>query len=267
MPSEELVSVIIPTVRRRRRLWQALISVCRQTYSQVEVIVINDGGEPLEEIIGHFENMCSDCPIRYVPLPSNHGLAHARNIGISNASGSIIALLDDDDQFRPTHLSRLVHILQTQQPQTVLVYDDVLIQVESGTEDDPDPRIIATCKFGLPYDEKMFNQDDYIVPSSTVFWRHAFEAVGGFDENLPLCEDWDFLLRLRERGHLQYVGGEIGVEYSVRPTAGDNLGSTLNATRRAVLDALSARYGLPPLSPKTFLDVARDLCFSIAPMS
>ena len=94
--------------------------------------------------------------------------------------------------------------------------------------------------------------------------RHSdCDALGGFDEALTLCEDWDFLLRLRERGALQYVPGAVGTDYSFRLHAGDNLGSQFDAVRDATLHLLAERYGLPPLQPKTFLDVAKTLGFPI----
>src|SRR5262249_17334535 len=105
-------------------------------------------------------------------------------------------------------------------------------------------------------------QDDFIVPSSIVFSRKAFEAAGRFDEALLITEDWDFFLRLRDRGHLLYVDGEIGVDYSLRLATGGNASRVFDAQRGAVLDLLSKRYGLPRLAPKTFHDVALDLGFT-----
>jgi hypothetical protein len=80
---------------------------------------------------------------------------------------------------------------------------------------------------------------------------------------LRFCEDWDLLLRLRERGAFVYVPGEIGIEYSLRLAANDNTGSIFDANRRAALDYLSAQYGLPHLQPKNYLDVALGLGFTV----
>jgi glycosyltransferase involved in cell wall biosynthesis len=250
-------------MRRPRRLEQALRSIGAQTYSQVEAIVVNDGGVPVDAIVAAYATETGR-PITYLALSENRGLAAARNAAASRASGDLLALLDDDDRYRPDHLERLVAALHTDAG-AVLAYDDVLIQVEEGTEDDLEPRVVATCRFGLAYDKAIFDADDYIVPSATVLRREAFEIAGGFDETIPICEDWDFLLRLRERGALCYVGGTIGVDYSFRVSAMDNLGSVFDDRRRAVLDLLSRRYGLGPLVPKTFLDVARDLGFALVP--
>jgi glycosyltransferase involved in cell wall biosynthesis len=260
---QPLVSVIVATFRRPQRLWKALESVGNQTYSDVELIVVNDGGVPVGEMIDRYIASFRR-PVKYIPLPQNRGLAAARNIGIMAAAGDILALLDDDDRFFPTHLERLVPALG-EDPRRVLTYDDVLILIENGTEEDAEPHIIATCRFGRPYEQVVFDQNDYIVPSSMVLSRKAFEAAGRFDETIPICEDWEFLLRLRKLGNFHYVAGDIGIEYSFRARTLDNLSAQFDETRRKILDMLSATYGLPHLGPKTFLDVARDLGFAIVP--
>lgn len=263
MPDDEPISVIIPTQRRPRRLWDALRSVGAQTYPAVTAIVVNDGGVPVGDIVARYHAEFGR-PAELIDLPAVGGLANARNVGLRAAQGPIIALLDDDDRFRPTHLARLAAALRDH-PEAALVYDDVLIQVEDGTEADGPGRVVATCRFGRPYDRATFDRDDFIVPSAAVFRRAAAEAAGGFDTVIPMCEDWDFLLRLRDHGALRYVPGAIGVDYSLRTGAGDNLGSRFDARRRLALDMLAARYNLSHLDPKTFLDVARDLGFTIEP--
>lgn len=256
-----LVSIIIPTVRRPQRLWQALESVASQEYLETEVIVVNDAGVAVGDLVEQYRTTFGKSAL-YVNLPINRRLAGARNAGIAAASGSIIALLDDDDRFMAAHLAQTVAAL-IDNSNAVLAYDDVLIQLEGGTEDDTAPIIIGDCRFGRPYDPQVFATDDFIPPSAQVFWRKEWEAIGGFDEYLPICEDWDFLLRLRERGDFLYVPDELGVIYSYRVQSGDNLSSNFGSERQQVLDSLSARYHLPPLVPKTFLDVARDLGFTV----
>ncbi len=258
-----LASVILPTVDRPIRLWQALESVGQQTYQSVEVIVINDGGPDVEHLVHRYQQTYQR-PARYVAHPKNRGLAAARNTGLAAASGDVIALLDDDDRFRRDHLTQLIAPL-LRSPATVLTYDEVLIEIEDRQSNPEQPRIVATCRLGMPYDATSFNQDDYIPPSAMVFRRADGLAAGGFDEVIPMCEDWDFLLRLRQLGSFQYIPGDIGVDYNLR-LAGDNLGSQFGEVRQRALQMLSERYGLPPLQPKTFLDVARELGFAIIPV-
>ncbi|HEU5437835.1 MAG TPA: glycosyltransferase family 2 protein [Ktedonobacterales bacterium] len=256
------ISVIIPTQRRPARLWRALASVAAQSYPAVEVVVVNDGGVPVEQIVARYRQECGR-PIIYIALPEQRGVGGARNAGIAVASGTLLALLDDDDRYLPGHLARLAKSL-ADHPDASAAYDEALIQVEAGSAEEAEPRVVATCRFGLAYDEQRFRHDDYIVPGTLLLRREAFERAGRFDETLPALEDWDLLLRLRAFGGFHFTAG-IGLEYSQRVQAGDNASSVFDDRRRATLDTLSARYGLPHLEPKTFLDVARELGFALRP--
>jgi glycosyltransferase involved in cell wall biosynthesis len=268
MSDPPLVSVLIPTLRRPRRLWQALASVGAQTYPHVEAVVVNDAGADVSTVVARYESTFGR-PARYIAHSENRGLSATRNTAAAAASGSLLALLDDDDRYLPDHLARLVPLL-TGNPQAALAYDDVLILAEEGEDDAEAPQTVAVCRFGRPYDAAVFERDDFIVPSATLIRREAYESIGGFDEKLRVSEDWDFLLRLREQGALCYDGSAVGVLYSQRTNPAGrsgNQGSWFDESRRAALDYLSARYDLPPIAPKTFLDVAREMGFPLVPIA
>lgn len=258
-----LVSVVMLTYQRPRRLWQALESIGKQTYPQVEVVVVNNGGVPVDAVIERYEQEFQR-PIQYVTLRTPQYLGVASNVGAATAHGEVLALLGDDDRYRPRHLERLMQTL-AQKPQAVVAYDEALLMLEDSTSADEDPHVVATCRLGLPYEKRRFEQDDYILTSALAIRRKAFDACGGFDGSLPFVEDWDLLLRLRQHGVLLYVPGEIGVEYSVRTQGTDHIGAVFNQERQNCLDWLTARYELPPLIPKTFYHVARDLGCEIVP--
>lgn len=99
-----LVSVVIPTYNRRDTLQQCLASVTHQTYSNYEVIVVDDGStDSTDEMIRwRFPD------VRYIRQRTNHGPAAARNLGIEVARGEIVAFTDDDCQLPPEFLSRIV---------------------------------------------------------------------------------------------------------------------------------------------------------------
>lgn len=259
-----LVSVIIRTFQRPQRLWSALESVAMQTYPEVEVVVVNNGGVPVENVIECYKETFSQ-PIQLVTLTEPVQLGAAHNRGIAVARGELIALLDDDDRYCPTHLEQVINALK-QAPETALAYDDGLILIEDTASVNDEPHVVATCRFGFPYDKQRFEQDDYILPNSIVMRRAAFEAVGGFDETMHVCEDWDFLLKIRTQGTFLYVPGKIGSEYSIRISARDNTSSTFDSRRHAALALLETRYHLPHLVPKTFYDVARDFGCEVIPV-
>lgn len=250
------VSVIIPTFQRPQRLWQALESVGQQTYADVEAVIINNGGSSVEKMIKRYEQEYQR-PVQYITLRRGQHLGVARNIGAAAAQGDLLALLDDDDRFCPTHLECLMRAL-AQRPGAVAAYDDALLMIEDGSSAEGTSQVVASGRFGVPYEKQRFERDDYIITSALVLRREVFSSCGGFDRSLSILEDWDLLLRLRDYGELLYVPGEIGIEYSVRLSAGDHMGAVFDQKRRDGLDRLSARYTLPPLIPKTFYDVARD---------
>ena len=254
-----LVSVIIPTFQRPQRLWSALESVAMQIYPEIEIIVVNNGGFSVESVVKRYKETFP-LPIQLITLTEPVQLSTARNRGIAAAHGELIALLDDDDRYRPIHLQQVINALK-QTPEAALGYDDGLILIEHTISVNDEPHIVATCRLGLPYNKERFEQDDHIVMRRT-----AFEAVGGFDETMDVCEDWDFLLKLRTQGTFLYVPGEIGSEYSMRILANDNMSSTFDSRRYAALALLETRYNLPHLVPKTFYDVARDFGCEVIPV-
>ena len=101
-----LVSVIIPTYNRPDFLDEAILSVVCQTYKNIEILVIDDGSS-----INYAESICekySNCKYLH---KINGGLSSARNYGIANANGELIAFLDDDDFWLKTKIEKQVKIL------------------------------------------------------------------------------------------------------------------------------------------------------------
>lgn len=259
-----LVSVIIPTFQRLQRLWSALESVGMQTYPEIEVVVINNAGISVENVVERYKATFPQ-PIHLITLTEPVPIAAARNKGIAATYGELIALLDDDDRYRPIHLEQVVNALN-QTPEAALAYDDGLIMIDDATSANDEPHIIATCRLGLPYEKERFEETNHILASSIVVRRTAYEAVGGFDETMVVCSDWEFLLKVRTQGTLHYVPGEIGSEYSQRILANDNISSVFDSRRYAAMAQLETRYNLPPLVAKTFYDVARGFGFPVIPI-
>jgi glycosyltransferase involved in cell wall biosynthesis len=97
-----LVSIVIPTYNRRDDLPLALNSLAAQTYPRIEVIVINDGGASVDDIVASYPFA------RVVNLPANVGVHNAVVLGSATTMGEYLAFLADDDLLMPDHLERLV---------------------------------------------------------------------------------------------------------------------------------------------------------------
>jgi hypothetical protein len=106
------------------------------------------------------------------------------------------------------------------------------------------------------WDPAVMARDDYVPPSAVAVRRDLFEVLQGFDESFRYSEDWDFLLRAARRVTPRRVPGAT-VEVRMRDHG--HLSGERGAERRAALDRLAARHGLPALAIKTFWDVAGDV--------
>lgn len=101
-----LVTIVVPTYDRADVLPQALDSVQAQSYQNIEVLVVNDGGPPIDALVARYPRA------RCISSPSNRGVLASCNIGIANASGSYIGFLSDDDIYYFDHVERLVKALE-----------------------------------------------------------------------------------------------------------------------------------------------------------
>ena len=189
-----LISIVVPTFNRPERLENALESISLQEGARFEVIVVNDGGADVGEIVALWSRVMS---VRYVQLPVNAGLARARNAAIREARGDIIAFLDDDDVMLAGHLragvqelgdSDVVDAVYTQ----VALCDEFIApgavptahQIKAHYRAAFDDRLLLICNF---------------MPVNALFIRRRDAIPILFDEGLPQLEDWDLWLRLHVR--------------------------------------------------------------------
>ena len=189
-----LVTVIMPTHNRPELLKDALASLVAQDYGNWEAIVVNDGGPSVAELAAKAD---PDRRIRYVEHRRSFGPAAARNLALRLARGDIVCYLDDDDFFRPNHLSTIVAALA--KDGRCFVYTDAEIVVEDLLDGKR-----VTGERGNPYRHDAYSRERLLVanyiPINT--WAHRWEcvtAVGFFDEALESFEDWEFLLRVARK--------------------------------------------------------------------
>lgn len=187
------VSIILPTFDRAHLLGRALDSVLAQSWSDFELLVVDDASRDhtREVVAGR-----GDRRIRYLRLEHNVGPAAARNRGIAAARGRYFAFQDSDDEWMPAKLARQVVALE-ERPSLGMVYCDMVRVHRNGVETPHhspalsrgrwiDPRTGFYGAFGLGI-------------QSAVIRRAALEAVGPFDERYRCFEDLDLFLRLSSR--------------------------------------------------------------------
>ncbi len=198
-------SVIIPTYNRWPLLREALVSVCRQTCRELEILVVDDGST--DETKAQVE--CLRGPIRLLSCHRG-GPARARNVGIREACGAFIAFLDSDDLWLPEHLAGAWDIIG-RHPQIDFLFADARLIRAAGVRasylrDKP----IEAVPFDAEGSWRIFHrtvypelvQDSTVTTSSAIVRRERLQDIGGFDERLtPFGEDTDLWLRICARSH------------------------------------------------------------------
>lgn len=211
-------SIIVPTYNRPEFLSNALRSILEQTHRNFEVIVVNDAGCDVEQVISSLNHSGQ---IRYIRQPRNMGLSAARNAALTVARGRYLVNLDDDDMMLPDHLATLLKAHQ-ENPACVVYTDAVIVSevIDRGLRKE--------VGRGNPYHHGVFDRfrlrvTNYIPVNAWSCKRWMYEQIGGFDESLPALEDWDVLLRLSSQFEFVHIP-RTTVEVRTRPrTESDNM--------------------------------------------
>ncbi|WP_224242050.1 glycosyltransferase family 2 protein [Hyalangium gracile] len=190
---DSAISVLIPTRHRPVLLQRALASVAAQTRRPDEVLVIDDGDEPLE--------LLSRGEVSVVRQEAPHGAPRARNRGASLVRGRFIAFLDDDDTWHPDYLAEAERIALTGDLDLVLT---AFLKVKEGAsvgEQEIVPEKVPP-EFLRPEDFLVRNPG--IRGSNLFISRSTFMRAGGFDQTLPSFHDMDLGYRLACLPGLRY---------------------------------------------------------------
>lgn len=186
------VSVVIPTHNRPELLKRALSSVYAQTYTDFEVIVVDDGDKPRAyDVLGKY---LSRQNFAYLETEKDTGGSATRNVGIKHAKGEYIAFLDDDDEWLPKKLEMQVPLLKETSSKVGFVFcainnihRDGKIETTPVNPDTRDYSTIALIRF------------NGFMTSGLVVRRAVFDEVGMFDESLPSHQEADLILRIAQK--------------------------------------------------------------------
>lgn len=196
------VSVVVPTYNRANVIGRALRSILEQTYSDYEVIVVDDGStDDTESVV----NAINDARLRYIPLSENQGVAHARNVGIREAACDYIAFLDSDDEWLPDKLQLQMEEMEKLDDSYGMVY----CRMGGWTRDGSSRFVCPVLDWkqevlaGNIFHSLLFR--NVIGTPSMLVRRECFEEVGGFKEALHCLEDWEMILRIAKRWKIGFV--------------------------------------------------------------
>jgi glycosyltransferase involved in cell wall biosynthesis len=195
-----LVSVVLTTNRASPYLQTALESLVAQTYTEWELILVDDGSPEPDAV----EAACSSVPGARVIHQANAGISVARNVGIAGSRGTYVAFLDDDDEWSPERLALQVAALQAR-PDAVAAYGQIDFIDEHGDN-------VGTAELA-PGDLGAFLRNDMSAPIiSLMVVRRALDRVGGFHSMFAMSEDIDLIYRLARAGPFVFVP-EVLVHY------------------------------------------------------
>lgn len=195
------VSVIMPAYNVARYLSAAIESVLDQTFTDLELLVIDDGSTDATREIA---TACAarDPRIRLLQKP-NGGISSARNHGLRAASGALIAILDSDDVWSPAYLATQVRILEGRPEIDVVTGNAWFLGGRlTGRPARPVPDLRPAP------DLAQILADESAVFIMSIFRHRVYETIGGFDETLQTNEDYDFWLRAAAAGFLFYRNDE-----------------------------------------------------------
>jgi glycosyltransferase involved in cell wall biosynthesis len=236
---EALVSVIIPCYNSEAFLEEAIASAMAQTYSPVEIVVVDDGSTDRSPQIAQ------SLPVRYIRQP-NRGLAASRNLGIRESKGSYIVFLDADDRLKPEAIEIGVRIL-AQRPQYAMAVGDHFFVSHNGS-------YLAASRKNCPpafHYEALLRSNFIEMVSTVLFRRSVLEEAGGFDTRFRVSEDYELYLRVAKT-HAIYCHPAIVAEYRIHES---------NISRNAELMLITTLRALRSQAPYVRSDFRRLSAF------
>lgn len=189
------LSVVIPAYNYARFLPEAIESVLAQTLSSLELIVVDDGStDETKQVVERFD----DPRVRYV-WQSNQGLSAARNTGIREARGELVAFLDADDRWRPDFAETVVARFEKCGPDFGMICTGFSRIDENGRALPENRHLTADGRWNAEISAREFCLRNQPISSSVVIRRAVFEECGMFDTTMRSSEDRDMWIRIASR--------------------------------------------------------------------
>ncbi len=245
------VSVCIPSYNNSDLIGYAIRSALGQTYSDIEVIVVdNDSADDSERVV----RSLSDERVKFSKNSVNIGMTRNWNKCISMASGEFICLLCADDMYLPTFVERTLSMLEMH-PNLGFVHCAYKSINEKGEVIGAyRMQELDTIESGLAFFERIIH-GNFLVISGTMFRRTCFEELGCFDEKLEYAPDWEMSARIS----LHYDVGYVSQSLACYRFHESNLTKTLMKSNRIIhegfktIDSIASDLArVPSLHPRAF---------------
>lgn len=196
------VSIIIPTHNRRELVKRAIHSALEQSYTDYELIVVDDGSSD-----GTMADLQENFPMLRLFQLDGKGVSSARNLAAQKANGEWLAFLDSDDAWHPEKLRLQMQALKTRPNYHLCHTNEIWMRNNKRVNPMQKHRKMGGWIF-IPCLQLCL-----ISPSSALINKEIFFNLGGFDESLPACEDYDLWLRYTSRYPVLYLEDALTVKY------------------------------------------------------
>lgn len=202
----DLISVVVPVFNRAHSIRRSLGSICGQSYSNLDIVVVDDcSTDDLESAVSSL----GDSRVRLISRELNGGAAAARNTGIAAAKADFIAFHDSDDVSLFDRFEREMRLLCSLPDDYIGVYSAAIAHTDTTEAG----RSFATARVLPPVHRKVLSGDlfketlagNFIDMPTMLLKKSAALAAAPFDERLRNNVDWDFTLRLTKEGKFGFV--------------------------------------------------------------
>lgn len=225
MNENPLISIIIPCYNDAQYIEQSVQSALDQTYHNKEIIVVDDGSNiKTKAVLKKLEPK-----IAKLITQENQGQSKARNVGINEAKGNYILVLDSDDFFEPTFCEKAIAFFLENKDVQLVTCEANLLHIDGSVE-------IYKPKGGT-ISNFMYAND---ALGTSLFVKEDWQKIGGYDESMRKgFEDWEFFIRLLKNGGKCYVIPEILYSYRKR---NDSTTSKANNNRYTLLNYIYLKH-------------------------
>lgn len=198
-------------------LARALASVLGQTYEELELVVVNDGGDraAVDELVAR----AGDERVRVLHNASSEGMVAAANRALEASESTFVAVHDDDDTWAPDFLGRTTARLASSDAMGVVAAADRVVErvVDGRIETVGQARLFPDLRFFSLY---RLCFENLATPIAFLYRREALATVGGYDERFGGAADWEFALRFARAFEVDYLPSDDALAfYHHRPDA------------------------------------------------
>lgn len=247
------ISVVVPTFNRGELIERSIRSVLDQTFSDFELIVVDDGStdDTLEQL-----RQIEDPRLRVLSHASNQGACAARNTGIEAARGRFIAFQDSDDVWAPDKLEKQMAVMPADAADPVIVYCGFVRIGPHGDVYGPG----ADIKLREGYILAQLLQGNFVSTQTMLVPRQCLDVVNGFNRSLGRLQDWDLAIRLSDRYRFKLVDEPLVTVYTTKDSISSNVKAYVDALETILADHMSLYAPLPKIEARQQMHLGNCLC-------